>query len=61
MEGDASKTFQTDLLYSTKKVSLPTGRDRRKHYMTQNADTTNRTDDDLDDRLDKFSDQLQNE
>ena len=61
MEGDASKTFQTDLLYSTKKVSLPTGRDGRKHYMTQNADTTNRTDDDLDDRLDKFSDQLQNE
>ena len=55
MEGDALKTIQNDLLYSNKKVSLPTGPTRRKHYTTQNADTANRTDDN---RLDKFSDQI---
>ena len=31
MEGDALKTIQNDLLYSNRKVSLPTGRARRKH------------------------------
>ena len=46
------KTNQNDLLYSNKKVSLPTGRAWRKHYTTQNADAANRTDDNLDDRLD---------
>ena len=56
MEDDALKTIQNDLLHSNKKVSLPTGRARRKHYTTQNADGANRTDDNLDDRLDKFSD-----
>ena len=55
------KTVQNDLLYSNKKVSLPTGQDWWKHYMTQNADVVNRTDENLDDRLDKFSDQLQDE
>ena len=61
MEGDALKTIQNDLLYSNRKVSLPTGRARRKHYTTQNADAVNRTDENLDERLGKFSDQLQNE
>ena len=60
MEGDALKTIQNDLLYSNKKVSLPTGRARQKHY-TENADAVNRTDENLDERLDKFSDELQNE
>ena len=36
-EGDALKTIQNDLLYSNKKVSLPTGRARPKHYTTQNV------------------------
>ena len=40
---------------------MPTGRARRKHYTTQNADAVNRTDGNLDDRRDKFSDQLQDE
>ena len=35
MENDALKTIQNNLLYSNKKVSLPTGRDWRKHYTTQ--------------------------
>ena len=55
------KTFQSDLLYSNKKVSLPAVEDRRKHYPTQAADADTRTDDNLNDKLDKFSDQLQNE
>ena len=61
IEGDALKIFQNDLLYSNKKVSLSTGQARQKHYTTQNADAANRTDNNLDDRLDKFSDQLQDE
>ena len=61
MEGDASKTFQNDLLYSNKNAIPPADENRRKHYATQNVDATNRTDDNLDDRLDKFSDQLQDE
>ena len=40
---------------------MPTGEDWRKHYTTQNADAAKKTDDNLDDRLDKFSDQLQDE
>ena len=60
MEGDVLKTIQNDLLYSNKKVILPTGRARRKHY-TENADAVNRTDENLDERLEKFSDELQNE
>ena len=61
MENDALATAQNDLLYSNKKVSLLACRDRRKHYTAQNADGVNRTDENLDDRLDKFSDQLQDE
>ena len=61
LEGDALKTFQNNLLYSNKKVSLLTGEDRRKHYTTQTADADKRTDNNLNDRLEKFSDELQNE
>ena len=61
MEGDALKTFQKDLLYSNKKVSLPTGEHQQNHYTIQAADADKRTGDKLDDRLEKFSDQLQNE
>ena len=38
MDNDALKIVQNDLLYANKKVSLPTGQDRLKHYRTQNAD-----------------------
>ena len=63
MENGALKTIQNDFLYSNKKVSLPTGRDRWKHYttQTQNVDAVNRTDENLEDRLDKFFNQLQDE
>ena len=61
MEGDALKAIQNDLLYSNKRVSLPTGRAWQKHYTTQNDDAVNRTYESLDERLDKFSNQLQDE
>ena len=61
VESDALKSIQNDLLYSTEKVSLPAGRAWRKHYTTPNADAVNRTDGNIDDRRDKFSDQLQDE
>ena len=61
MEEDALKNFQNDLFYSNKKVSLPTGESRWKHYTTQAADVDKRTDGNFDDRLEKCSDQLQNE
>ena len=61
MESDALKTFQNNLLYSKQKVSLPTAENWRKHYTTQNADAAKRTNDNLDDRLDKFFGQLQDE
>ena len=54
MENDALKTFQNDLLYSKKRISLPTGEDWRKHYTTQNADAAKRTYDNLDNRIDKL-------
>ena len=34
MKSDALKTFQNDLLYFNKKITLPTGEDQRKHYTT---------------------------
>ena len=61
MENDALKTIQNDLLFSNKKVSLPTGQDRWKYYTTQNVDAVNGTDENLEDRLDKFFNQLQDE
>ena len=53
------------MLYSKKKkkkkkVKLPTGKDRRSHK-TNGADAGKRTDDNLNDRIDKFADQLQTE
>ena len=61
MENDVLKTFQNNLLYSNKKFSLPTGEDWCKHYTIQNANATKIAHGNLDDRLDKFSDQLQDE
>ena len=61
MESDALKAFQNDLLYSKEKASLSIGEDGQKHYTTQNASAAKRTDDNLDNILDKFSDQLHDE
>ena len=57
-EDDALKTYQHHLSYSKKKVKLPTGKDRRSHYTTNDALAGKITDDNLDDRIDKLADQL---
>ena len=60
-EDDAFKTYHHHLLYSKRKVKLPTGRDRQSHYTTNDAHADKTTDDILDNRIDKFADQLQTE
>ena len=52
--------IQNDLLYSKKKVKLPDAEDRRKKHTPQNGDADERTDDNIDDRIQKFRTQLQN-
>ena len=55
---DALGVVEKDLLYSKKKVKLPDGEARRKRHTPQNGDVTERTDDNLDERIKKFSTQL---
>ena len=55
---DALGVVEKDLLYSKKKVKLPDGEARRKKHTPQNGDVTERTDDNLDERIKKFSTQL---
>ena len=43
-----------------KKVKLPDGEDRRKKFVAAGGDATERTDDNLDQRIEKFHDQLEN-
>ena len=57
---DVLKTIQNDLLYTKKKVVNPDDNDRRTHY-TNASNPTNRTDEDLTDRIAKFQDQLKSE
>ena len=57
---NALAVIQNDLLYSKKKVKLPDGEDRRKKHTPQNGDADERTDDNIDDRIQKFRTQLQN-
>ena len=58
---DALGVVENDLLYSKKKVKLPDGQARRKKHTPQSGgDATERTDDNLDERIKKFSSQLQN-
>ena len=49
---NALKMTQKDLLFSKKAVIYPANSDRRSH---NNDDTTNRTDDNIEDREDKFA------
>ena len=58
-EGDALKTYQHHLLYSKKKVKLPTRKDRQSHYTTNDVHAGRRTDNNLHDRIDKFAGQFQ--
>ena len=54
------KLIEKTLLYSRKKVRLPNGEDRRKKHTAAGGNADERTDDNLDDRINKFSDQLEN-
>ena len=57
---DSLKLIGNDLLYSKKKVKLPTGEDRRKKFIAAGGDADERTDDNLDERIEKFHNQLEN-
>ena len=57
---DALKVIKNDLLYSKKKVKLPDGEDRRKKHTASGGDATERTDDNLDERIKNFNTQLKN-
>ena len=52
------KNISTSFVIFEKKVELPTGKDRRSHYTTNDALAGKITDDNLDDRIDKLADQL---
>ena len=54
---NALAVIQNDLLYSQKKVKLPTGEDRRDE---RNNDAAKRSDLNVDDRINKFHEQLEN-
>ena len=58
MPNDALKTFDEKLLYSRKLIKLSGNNDRRPN---NDNDADNRTDDNLTDRLDKFSDLISKE
>ena len=55
---DTLEIIRYDLLHSKKKVKLPDGKDRCDERTAQNEDANDRTDDNLDDRIEKFQNQL---
>ena len=57
---NALAVIQNDLLYSKKKVKLPDDEDRRDQHTANNENADNRTDDNLDERIQKFQNQLKN-
>ena len=59
MPKNSLKVIEKTLLYSKKKVELPTGEDRRKVHTAQGA-VNERTDENLTQRITKFAAQLQN-
>ena len=50
--------IENDLLYSKKTVKLPAGEDKRETHTAAGEDADNRTDDNIDDRIQKFQEQL---
>ena len=48
---NALAVIQNDLLYSRKKVKLPDDEERRKRHTPQNGDADERTDDNIDERI----------
>ena len=60
MPKDSLKLIENDLLYSKKKVKISGNRDRRRKFVAAGGDANDRTDDNLDERIEKFHDQLEN-
>ena len=56
---DSLKLIEKDLLYSKKKVRISGNRDRRRKFVAAGGDVNDRTDDNIDDRIEKFHDQLE--
>ena len=56
----ALAVIQNDLLYSNKKVKLPNNEDGRDWHTATGENADDRTDDNLDDRITKFQNQLKN-
>ena len=54
----ALKVIENDLLYSRKKVKLPAGEERRDEHTANAGNANNRTDDNIDERIQKFQNQL---
>ena len=60
MPKNALKAIENDLLYSKKKVVLPNDKDRRDERTVAGEDGDNRTDENLNQRIAKFQNQLKN-
>ena len=58
MPKDSLAIIENDLLYPKKIVKLPAGEDRRDTHTAAGEDADNRTDDNIEDRIEKFQDQL---
>ena len=57
---DSLKLIENDLLYSKKKVRLPAHRDRRRKFVAAGGNVNDRTDNNIDERIQKFHNQLEN-
>ena len=60
MPKNALKVIENDLLYSREKVKLANGKDRRDERTAVGEDADDRTDDNLNQRIRKFKNQLKN-
>ena len=60
MPKNALKVIENDLLYSKKKVVLPDDKDRRDERTVAGEDADDRTDENLNQRIAKFQNQLKN-
>ena len=60
MPKDSLVIIENDLLYSKKKVKLPADEDKRDTRTAAGEDAHNRTDDNMDERIQKFQNQLKN-
>ena len=58
MPKNALKVIENDLLYSEKKVLLPDNKDRRDEQTAAGEDADDRTDENLNQRIAKFQNQL---